>query len=110
MSRDDAARLDDITAALDAISRHRARGDLADGLVFDAVRVRLIEVGEAVKGLSSEARGLAPDIPWGDVARMRDLLTHRYFDTSHAVVAHTVERDLSTLGRAVDDVRRRLPR
>lgn len=35
-------------AALDA---HVRRGDLTDGLVFDAVRVRLIEIGEAVKQL-----------------------------------------------------------
>ncbi|WP_123519671.1 hypothetical protein [Frigoribacterium sp. PhB24] len=54
MSRHDRARLDDIAAALVAIDAHRRRGDLTDGLVSDAVRVRSIEIGEAVKGLSSE--------------------------------------------------------
>jgi uncharacterized protein with HEPN domain len=110
VSRDDDARLDDISAAIDAISRHRLRGDLSDGLVFDAVRVRLIEVGEAVKGLSREARELSPHTPWSDIARMRDLLTHRYFDTSHAVISHTVDRDLPSLAEAVAIVRRDLPR
>lgn len=47
--RADAERLDDVLAAAAAIESHLERGTLADGLVFDAVRVRLIEIGEAVK-------------------------------------------------------------
>ena len=49
MSRHDDQRLTDILAAAAAIADHTQRGDLDDGLVFDAVRVRLIEIGEAVK-------------------------------------------------------------
>jgi uncharacterized protein with HEPN domain len=41
-------RLSDIQAAIDAIRSHLKRGTLADGLVFDAVRIRLLEIGEAV--------------------------------------------------------------
>jgi hypothetical protein len=33
-------RLSDIQAAIDAIRSHLQRGDLSDGLVFDAVRIR----------------------------------------------------------------------
>jgi hypothetical protein len=43
--------LADILAAADAIEAHLKRGGIEDGLVFDAVRVRLIEVGEAVKAI-----------------------------------------------------------
>lgn len=39
-------------------------GSLTDGLVFDAVRVRLIEIGEAVKGLSAPTLAEEPDYPW----------------------------------------------
>jgi hypothetical protein len=35
--------LRDILAAAEAISAHLQRGAITDGLVFDAVRVRLIE-------------------------------------------------------------------
>ena len=42
-------RLADIQAAIDAVRSHLLRGDLSDGLVFDAVRIRLLEIGEAVK-------------------------------------------------------------
>ena len=47
MSYRDAQRLTDIVVAIDAIRSHVERGDLTDGLVFDAVRIRLVEIGEA---------------------------------------------------------------
>jgi uncharacterized protein with HEPN domain len=50
-------RLLDVQAALDAIDPHVGRGDLSDGLVFDAVRLRLINIGEAVKSLPRELLG-----------------------------------------------------
>lgn len=64
MTRRDRQRLEDILAAIDAIAKHLQRGDLHDGLVFDAVRARLIEVGEAVKALSPDLLGTEPDMPW----------------------------------------------
>jgi len=51
VSRHDAERLNDILAAFAAIADHTTRGGLDDGLVFDAVRVRLIEIGEAVRAI-----------------------------------------------------------
>lgn len=63
MSRRDDARLGDIVEALDAIRGHLTRGDLHDGLVYDAVRVRLIEIGEAVKGVDPKRLAGAPDVP-----------------------------------------------
>ena len=41
-------RLADIQAAIDAIYSHLHRGGLSDGLVFDAVRIRLLEIGVSV--------------------------------------------------------------
>jgi uncharacterized protein with HEPN domain len=90
-------RLLDILAAIDAIRAHVARGTLDDGLVFDAVRIRLLEVGEAVKALPEDLVRSEPSIPWRQIAGMRDQLAHRYFDTSHAIVAATVEHDLGDL-------------
>lgn len=55
MTRRDAERFVDILDAIRAIRSHLQRGDLNDGLVYDAVRVRLIEIGEAVKGIPAEA-------------------------------------------------------
>lgn len=109
MSRDDPQRLQDILDAIAAIRSHVARGDLSDGLIFDAVRVRLIEIGEAIKALSPELLDSEPAHPWSDIARMRDRLAHHYFDTTHSQVAHAVEQDLEPLQATVQRLRSRLP-
>ena len=62
MTRHDDQRLADIIAAAAAIADHTRRGGLDDGLVFDAVRVRLMEIGEAVTGIDPELLALEPDI------------------------------------------------
>ncbi len=54
MSRSDRDRLVDVLEAGAAIAEHLQRGPLSDALVFDAVRARLIEIGEAVKDVSPE--------------------------------------------------------
>jgi uncharacterized protein with HEPN domain len=64
-------RLADIQAAIDTVRSHLRRGDLSDGLVFDAVRIRLLEIGEAVKALPAEMLSTQPGIPWTQIARMR---------------------------------------
>jgi len=97
----DRQRLEDVVAAIQAIRSHTNRGDLSDGLVFDAVRIRLLEIGEAVKALPEQLVATEPEIPRSQVARMRDHLAHRYFDTSHSVVKATVDNDMEPLLAAV---------
>lgn len=104
MSRRDEDRLRDIADSLDAIRSHLTRGNLHDGLVYDAVRVRLIEIGEAVKDLDSGLLEGAPGVPWKEIARMRDHLAHRYFDTDDAVVQDVVGNDLGPLADAVQEL------
>lgn len=53
--------------------------------------------------------GSQPDIPWTQIARMRDHLAHRYFDTDHAVLRSTVDNDLPELERAVQAMAATLP-
>lgn len=101
MSRRDDARLGDIVDAITVINAHLTRGDLQDGLVFDAVRVRLIEIGEAVKGIRPDLLNEFPQVPWIEIARMRDHLAHRYFDTDHAIVQDVVDNELGPLLEAV---------
>jgi len=105
----DRQRLSDIQAAIDAIRSHLQRGTLADGLVFDAVRIRLLEIGEAVKALPADLLDTQPAIPWSQIARMRDHLAHRYFDTAHAILQATVDEDLPELERAIQSMAASLP-
>lgn len=102
MSRREHQRLADVLAAVAAIRRHLQRGTLEDDLVHDAVRVRLIEIGEAVKGISADLRAREPDLPWAQIAGMRDHLAHRYFDISHDILQATVDHDLPQLEAAIE--------
>ena len=106
-SRHDDERLADIVDAITAIRSHLTRGDLSDGLIFDAVRVRLIEIGEAVKLLDPKLIASEPDVKWSDAAGMRDWLAHHYFDTSRAVVEATITEDLPPLEAAVVQIQAR---
>ncbi len=101
MSRRDAERLGDIEDAIEAIRSHTSRGELTDGLVFDAVRARLIEIGEAVKALSVDLTETEPEIPWSQIAGMRDRLTHHYFAASSSIIEATVTHDVPELEAAV---------
>lgn len=110
MSRHDGDRLDDITAAIRAIRTHTERGPVSDDLVRDAVRIRLLEIGEAIKALDAELTASEPEIPWRQIARMRDHLAHRYFMTEVRILEETVDRDLDPLQAAVDRMKAGLQR
>ncbi len=70
-------------------------------LVQDAV-IRQIEImGEATKRLSAKAKDLQPDIPWRDIAGMRDKLIHDYFGVDIERVWLTVTDDLPELASKI---------
>lgn len=75
---------------------------MADGMRQDAIIRKLEIIGEAVKQLSDGTRQRQPEIPWKQIAGMRDRLTHDYFGVDLLLVWTVVERDLAALRRAVD--------
>ena len=68
----------------------------------DGVIRKLEVIGEAVKGLSADTRARFPDIPWRQIAGMRDKMIHEYFGVNLELVWAVVERDLPGLERAVN--------
>ena len=101
MSRSDEALLNDVLAAITAIRGHLDVGTLAEPAVYDAVRMRLIEIGEAVKSISPAVLEEEPHVPWRSVAGMRDRLAHSYFAILVRILAETVTGDLDELESAV---------
>ncbi|MBW4033394.1 MAG: DUF86 domain-containing protein [Acidobacteria bacterium] len=108
MSRPDRERLGDIQAACDAITSYMVRADVDEDIVFDAIRARLIEIGEAVKDIDPDLLAAEPTIPWAEISRMRDQLAHRYFDTAHSIVRATAVNDVPPLAAAVTRLCERL--
>jgi uncharacterized protein with HEPN domain len=74
----------------------------ASTMVQDAVIRNLEVIGEAVKQLSESTRQQAPQIPWRQIAGMRDVLIHNYFGVKLERVLHIVERDLPQLESVVN--------
>ena len=102
--RHTADRLRDILTAIRVIERYRRRGSIEDELVFDGYRMRLIEIGEAAKDLPAELKSAEPDILWREIARMRDHLSHRYFDTQREIVERVPHGRPQTVGGCGDTV------
>jgi uncharacterized protein with HEPN domain len=103
-------RLADIEVACPAIASCVARESADDDIVFDAIRVRLIEIGEAVKDIDPTLLATESDIRWTGISRMRDRLAHRYFDTAHSIVHATAKNDVPPLAAAVKRILQRLPK
>ncbi|MET0306346.1 MAG: HepT-like ribonuclease domain-containing protein [Solirubrobacterales bacterium] len=71
-------------------------------MLHDALLFQFVVIGEAVKHLASETRESSPEIPWADIAGLRDLIAHEYFRIDIQRVLEIVEKDLPPLGRAID--------
>lgn len=57
----------------------------------------IMVIGEAVKQLPPALTDRYPDVPWREIARMRDRLIHAYFVIDQEVVWSTLIRDLPKL-------------
>jgi uncharacterized protein with HEPN domain len=68
-----------------------SRDELEEDLQREFALQRAFEViGEATKQLDPSLRERYPDVPWDDMAGMRDVIIHKYFAVELEVVWNTV--------------------
>jgi uncharacterized protein with HEPN domain len=96
--RDAAARIEKYLAGVDQ------RCFMETPLLQDGVIRQLEIIGEAVKRISSDLRSRYPDIPWQDMAGMRDKLIHDYLGVDLMTVWLTATEDLPTLAARINDI------
>jgi len=93
--RDYTLYLKDILEAMEAIEK------FVDGIELDSFQkndmissavIRKFEIiGEATKNIPEIIRNKYPEIPWKEMAGMRDRLIHLYFGIKYDLVWHTIK-------------------
>lgn len=100
MNRDSASLLDMINAAKRVLL-------FAEGLdksvlatneeKQSAILYQVLIIGEATKRLSPEFRSQHPEIPWKDIAGMRDILAHQYDRVNLNTLWDAIQTDIPEL-------------
>jgi len=67
-----------------------------DKTVFAVVRALEI-IGEAAKNIPDDIRKNYPEIPWKDIAGMRDKVIHEYFGVKLSIVWRAVKEEIPPL-------------
>ena len=70
---------------------------VGDFIVQDAVVRQLEIIGEATKRITKDFRNNNPEIPWADMAGMRDVLIHDYIDVDLDIVWKTASESIPKL-------------
>jgi uncharacterized protein with HEPN domain len=68
------------------------------------VERKLEIIGEATKRISEEFKNQHPDIPWDEIAGMRNVLIHEYDDVDKIIVWDTVTKHLSPLKKQIKEL------
>lgn len=74
---------------------------LASHLVQDAVLKQIEVIGEAAKHLTPDFTEAYPEVPWKDIAGMRDFIVHNYFGVDVEAVYKTVVKDIPVLNNQI---------
>lgn len=107
MSRSDSHRLADMIMAADEIAAIVERG--RDAFDADVVLRRAVErcleiIGEASKAMSQDVTDRYPEIPWSDMAKVRDRLSHHYHRVDPSQLWTMATQDVPAVARQLQEV------
>ena len=68
------------------------------------VERKLEIIGEATKRIQDDFKKEHPNIPWKDMAGMRDILIHQYTEVDEDIVWKTITQKLNPLKESIDSI------
>lgn len=74
---------------------------LRDELVIDGVARNLEIIGEAARQLPEDFRRIHPQIPWTQIAGLRNRIVHDYFGLDLEIIWEIIQHDLPELEKQV---------
>ena len=102
--KDERLYLSNIQECIERIEEYTKGGKeefMATKIIQDAVIRNFEIIGEATKRLSPELRSKYSDVPWQQMAGLRDVLIHDYLKVNLNLVWQIIEQNLSDLKRQV---------
>ena len=70
-------------------------------IVFDAVCLNLVRIGEGGKFLSAEAKANLTAVHWPDVVTMRNRIAHGYRTLEESIIWHTAVESVPDLAAMI---------
>lgn len=106
MIKEDGIYLEHVLTALHKVRNYIGDKDedafMKDSIIQDAVIRQFEVVGEATKRISKELKARHQEIPWKEMAGMRDILIHDYIDVDLFMVWKTAKDDVPQLIKQVE--------
>ena len=105
MTRSAQDRLTDIQMATARVYAYRPslKGEHSE-MAVSAILREIGIIGEAVNSLPDAVIAKRPEIPWRQIAAMRNFLIHEYFNINEAVIEDVIANDLDPLSVAVNEL------
>ncbi|HQL91296.1 MAG TPA: DUF86 domain-containing protein [Syntrophales bacterium] len=75
-----------------------------DDKTASAVIRKLEIIGEAAKQIPTRIRQTHPELPWTEMARMRDKLIHGYFGVDHEIIWKVVKERLPEVKATLEKI------
>ena len=97
--------MDKATSFIEGMSYDEFKSD--DKSIFAVIRAIEI-IGEATKHIPDDARQKYPEIPWKDMAGMRDVLIHDYIGVDVETVWLTVKEKIPQIKPLIEKMARDL--
>jgi len=107
-SKDWAFRIQDILISIEKIQRYTKGLNWnqfkKNEMAVDAVIRNLEIIGEASKNIPISIRNLHRDIPWNEMAGMRNILIHEYSGVDIKIIWHTSKKYLPLLQNQLENL------